>query len=191
MTDTEADKLARDMAKNKLISLCVQNGTKHKYIVPLSSQAKVKMCYDRFKKLSEQDQLAILRREVKLKKALFSEMPSDFVYFKQYNITAKQMYENLLALHMVDPSDHEIITVENIYVASESEGNQDANKQAKRSRAPVEEPLRDFSWPLQEVELVITLQEDGWNLGLVQSYDPQQDSICVQAFATLKNQSNT
>ena len=105
LTDTEADKLARDMAKNKLISLCVQNGTKHKYIAPLSSQAEVKKCYDRIKKLSEQDQLAILRREVKLKKALFSKMPSDFVYFKQYNITAKQMYKNLLALHMVDPSD--------------------------------------------------------------------------------------
>ena len=69
------------------------------------SQAEVKKFYDRIKKLSEQDQLAILRREVKLKKALFSKMPSDFVYFKQYNITAKQMYKNLLALHMVDPSD--------------------------------------------------------------------------------------
>ena len=41
LTDTEADKLARDMAKNKLISLCVQNGTKHKYTAPLSSQAEV------------------------------------------------------------------------------------------------------------------------------------------------------
>ena len=103
LTDTEADKLARDMAKNKL--MCVQNGTKHKYIAPLLSQAEVKKCYVRIKKLIEQDQLAILRREVKLKKALFSEMPSDFVYFKQYNITAKQMYKNLLALHTVDPSD--------------------------------------------------------------------------------------
>ena len=35
-------------------------------------------------------------------------------------------------------------------------------------------------------EFVITLQEDGWNLGLLQSYDPQQDSIYVQALATLK-----
>ena len=127
LTDSEADKLGRDLAKNLLISLCV------------------KKCYDRIKKLSEQDQLAILRREVKLKKALFSEMPSNFVHFKQYNITAKQMYKNLLALHMVDPSDQEIITVEDIYVASESVRNPSANKQAKRSRAPLEEPLRDFS----------------------------------------------
>ena len=164
----------------------MQNGTKHKYIAPLSSQSEVKKCYDRIKKLSEADQLAILRREVRLKKALFSEMPNDFVYFKQYNITAKQMYENLLALHTVDPSDQEVITVEDVYVASESVGTQSANKQAKRSKVPVEEPLRDFNWPLQEEEFVVTLQEDGWNLGSVQSYNQQQDSICVQALITLK-----
>ena len=59
--------------------------------------------------------------------------------------------------------------MEDIYVASESVRNQSDNKQAKRSRAPLEEPLRDFSWPLQEEEFVITLQEDGWNHGSVQS----------------------
>ena len=96
------------------------------------------------------------------------------------------MYENLLALHTVDPSDQEVITVEDVYVASESVGTQSANKQAKRSRVPVEEPLKDFNWPLQEEEFVVTLQEDGWNLGSVQSYNQQQDSICVQALTTLK-----
>merc|ERR1712074_348034 len=55
-----------------------------------------------------------------------------------------------------------------------------------RSKVPVEEPLKDFNWPLQEEEFVVTLQEDGWNLGSVQSYNQQQDSICVQALATLK-----
>ena len=122
LTDAEADKLAREQSKNKLLALCLENGKKHKYIAPLASQADVKKCYDRIKKLSEQDQQSILRREVKFKKALFSEMPSDFVYFKQYNITAKQMYENLLALKTVDPSNQEVITVEDIYVASESAG---------------------------------------------------------------------
>ena len=63
---------------------------------------------------------------------------------------------------------------------------QSANKQAKRSRVPVEEPLEDFNWPLQEEEFVITLQEDGWNLASVQSYNEQQDSISVQALSTLK-----
>ena len=57
-----------------------------------------------------------------------------------------------------------------MHVASESVGTQSASKQAKRSRAPAEEPLNDFSWPLlQEEEFECTLQEDGWNHGSVQS----------------------
>ena len=89
------------------------------------------------------------------------------------------MYENLLALHTVDPSNQEVITVEDIYVASESAGTQSASKPAKRSRAPSGEPLGDFIWPLQEEEL----QEDGCNcnLGSTQSYNQQHDSISVQA----------
>ena len=69
------------------------------------------------------------------------------------------MYENLLALHTVDPSNQEVITVEDIYVASESAGTQSASKPAKRSRALSGEPS-DFIWPLQEEEFVITLH--GW-----------------------------
>ena len=113
-------------------------------------------------------------------------MPSDIVYFKQCNITAKQMYENLLALHTVDPSNQKVITVDNIFVVSESAGTQSASKPAKKSRAPSEEPMGDFVWPLQEEEFVITLQEDGWNLASVQSYNEQHGSIFVQALATLK-----
>ena len=96
------------------------------------------------------------------------------------------MYENLLALHTVDPSNQEVITVDDIYVASEFAGTQSASKPAKRSRAPSEEPMGDFVWPLQEEEFVITLQEDGWNLASVQSYNEQHDRISVQALATLK-----
>ena len=54
------------------------------------------------------------------------------------------MYENLLALHTVDPSNQEVITVDDIYVASESAGTQLASKPAKRTRAPSEEPMGDF-----------------------------------------------
>ena len=96
------------------------------------------------------------------------------------------MYENLLALHTVDPSNQEVITVDDIYVASESAGTQAASKPAKRSRAPSEEPIGDFIWPLQEDEFFITLQKDGWNLASIQSYNEQHDSISVQALSTLK-----
>ena len=87
---------------------------KNKYTAPLSSEADVRKCFNRIKKLSEKDQLSVLRVEVKFKKVMFSEMPSDFVYFKQFNISAKQMYENLLALHAVDPTNQAIIIVEEI-----------------------------------------------------------------------------
>ena len=112
--------------------------------------ADMKKCFDRIKKLSEKDQLSVLRVEVKFKKVMFSEMPSDFVYFKQFNISAKQMYENLLALHAVDPTNQAIITVEDIYVASESAGMQSANKPAKQSRAPPGKPIGDFIWPMEK-----------------------------------------
>ena len=108
LSDAETDKLAREQSKNKLLAQCMENGRKHKYIAPLSSQTDVKKCYERIKKLNEQDQL------FKFKKALFSEMPCDFVYFKQYHISAKLMYDNLLALNTVDPSNQEVITVEDI-----------------------------------------------------------------------------
>ena len=72
------------------------------------------------------------------------------------------MYENLLASNTVDPSNQEVITVEDIYVASESAG-----VQSKRSRETSEKPLGDFIWPLEERDFVITLQEDGWSLGTV------------------------
>ena len=75
--------------------------------------------YARIHKLGEQDQLAVMRLEVKFKKVVFSELPSAFVLFKQYNISAKQMYQNLFALHSVDATHREVISVEDIYAVTE------------------------------------------------------------------------
>ena len=75
--------------------------------------------YNKIQKLNKQDQLLIMRREVKFKKLLFSELPSDYPLFKQYNITAKLMYQNLLALHVVDKSNQASISVEDIYEVTE------------------------------------------------------------------------
>ena len=60
------------------------------------------------------------------------------------------MYENLLALHMVDPINQDVVTVEDVYIASESAGIQSANKPAKRVRAPAEVPQGEFIWPVEE-----------------------------------------
>ena len=41
---------------------------------------------------------------------------------------------------------------------------------------------------MEEEDFVITLQEDGWTLGSVQSYNQQHDHISVQALFTLKTE---
>ena len=65
---------------------------------------------------------------------MFSELPSDFVYFKQYNISSKQMYENLLALHSVDQFNQEVITVEDVYEATDLLDSPAAQSQTKRKQ---------------------------------------------------------
>ena len=127
--------------------------------------------YNKIQKLNEQDQLAIMRREVKLKKAIFSDLPSDFVLFKQLNISAKKMYQFLLSLHAVDANNQESISVEEIYEITDSLTTLSLAGHTKRSRASSQstttpETMADLQWPPQEDEFVITLK-DGWKLGSV------------------------
>ena len=62
----------------------------------------------------------------------FSELLSDFVYFKQCNISSKQMYENLLALHSVDQCNQEFITVDDVYEATNMLDSPTAQSQQKK-----------------------------------------------------------
>jgi hypothetical protein len=107
--------LAREQSKNKLLAQCIENGRKFKYHAPVSSQDDVNLMYGKIKKLSDQDKLALMRKEIKFKKMVFSELPTEFVLFKQYNISAVNMFQNLLALHAVDPANQDSISVEDIY----------------------------------------------------------------------------
>ena len=72
-----------------------------------------------------------MRREIKFKKVVFSELPNDFVLFKQYNISSKQMYQNLLALHSVDASNQEVITVDDIYAITDAMDSLSVGKPTK------------------------------------------------------------
>ena len=85
----------------------------------MSSQADVNKMFTKIQKLSEQDRLSIMRKEVKLKKMMFSQLPADFVLFKQYNLSSSQMYKNLLDLHAVDPANQETVSKADIYVATD------------------------------------------------------------------------
>ena len=63
-----SDILAREQSKMKLLSQCVKNGQQFKYNLPLSSKNDVNMMFAKIQKLSEEDQLTLMRKEVKFKK---------------------------------------------------------------------------------------------------------------------------
>ena len=46
----------------------------------------------------------------------------------------------------------------------------------------------DLTWPPHEDDFVITLDEQGWQLGSVQGYNPESDAIEVQCLETFKTQ---
>jgi len=193
ISDSEADILAREQTKNKALALCMDNGRRFKYNSPVSSQEDVNKMYNKIQKLSEQDQLSIMRREVKFKKLLFSDLPSDFKLFRQHNISAKVMYQNLLQLHAVDESNQEIISVEDIYEITDTLSSLNIGKQKGKSKNPIGpsttsgvNQIADLEWPPHEEEFVITLDEEGWNLGSVQAYIVESDEIEVQPMEPLQ-----
>lgn len=181
----EADLLAKEQSKNKLLSLCLENGRRLGFNAPVSSQNDVYKMYNKIQKLAEPDQLSIMRREIKFKKLLFSELPANYPLFKQYNITAKHMFQNLLALHAVDESNQESVSVEDIYDITESL-TLPVKKQTKKSASIQEPTVADLEWPPQEEEFVITLDEDEWNLGSVQAYLQESDELQVQLLTTMR-----
>ena len=54
----EADLLAKEQSKNKLLSLCLENGRRLGYNAPVSSQDDVNMMFNKIQKFSEKDQLS-------------------------------------------------------------------------------------------------------------------------------------
>ena len=63
--------------------------------------------FAKIQKFSEQDKLSLIRKEIKVKKLIFLELPNDFVLYKQYNISSTKMYQNHLELHVIDSSNQE------------------------------------------------------------------------------------
>ena len=107
--------------------------------------------FAKIQKFSEQDKLSLMRKEIKVKKLLFLELPCDFVLFKHYNIFSTKMYQNLLGLHAVDSANQKTITVEDVYevtnvLASNPslEGTQSSKKSSKPRSAVTEEPFTDL-----------------------------------------------
>ena len=76
--DAEADKLAREQSKNKLLTLCIEYGWKFKCNALVTSLDDVNKLNARIHKHDEQDQLAVMSCEIKFKRVVFSELLSDF-----------------------------------------------------------------------------------------------------------------
>ena len=99
------------------------------------------------------------------------------------------MYQNLLALHSVDNSNQEVISVEDIYEITDSLDKVYFDKQTKKSKTTTQAPdktVADLQWPPQDEEFVVTLNEGGWALGSSQGYNEEQDAILVQSLVSLK-----
>ena len=190
-TDELADTLAREQSKNKLLAQCIENGGKFKN-APVTSQDDVKLMFAKIQKLKEEDKLVLMRKEIKFKKMFFSELPTDFVMFKQFNITASKMFQNLMALHAVDPANQESISVEDIYevtdaLASLPSLHRPKASRKKQSSAQVgQESLADLEWPPQEEEFVVALEADGWRICCVISYDEAHKTITAHQLEPIK-----
>ena len=193
VSDAQADILAREQSKNKQLAQCMENGRKYKYNAPVSSQDDVNMMFAKIQKFSEQDKLALMRKEIKFKKMVFSELPSDFVLFKQYNISATKMYQNLLALHAVDTANQEIISVEDIYEVTDvlaSLPSLDTTHSSKKTTRPPpvasEEPFADLQWPPSDEEFIIALEEQEWCVCSVISFDEASNTIKAHQLQPIK-----
>ena len=91
-------------------------------------------------------------REIKFKKVVFSELPNEFILFKQFNISAKKMYQNLLALHSVDASHQEVIPVEDIYAITNSMDSLSMRKQGKGKRPKDSADSQDQSSTISDLQ---------------------------------------
>ena len=119
-TTPKTDLLVKEESKNKHLSLYLENNKNLGFNAPVSSQEDVKKMFKKIQKLSKEVQLSIMKREIKLKKLLFCELPPDYPLFRQYNIAPNFMFNNLLALHVVEESNQESISVKNIYEITKS-----------------------------------------------------------------------
>lgn len=65
VSDSDADILAREQTKNRALKLCMENvsSTTRQF-----HQEDVNQMFNKIQRLSEQDQLSVMRKEIKLKK---------------------------------------------------------------------------------------------------------------------------
>ena len=139
-----------------------------------------------------------MRREDKFKKMMFSELPPDFVLFKQRNITAAKMFQNLLALHAVDSAHQETISMDDIYKVTDTLATLTAldpiTTKAKRSGKLGQQSdlgaLVDLEWLLCEEEIFIALEEKSWHVCSSISHDETSNTLKAHQLEPIKTRAN-
>ena len=150
------------------------------------------MMFAKIQKLSEEDQLSLMRKEVKFKKMVFSELPADFVLFKQYNISASKMYQNLLALHAVNPANQETVSVEDIYEVTDALAplpSLEPKKRSKKQKKQIQGSdslMANLQWPPSEKEFIISLEEGGWRFCSAIVFNEQSNTIKAHQLEPIK-----
>ena len=125
----------------------------------------------------------LMRKEIKFKKLVFSELPKDFILFKQYNLSSSKMYQNLLALHAVESAHQEDISVEDIYEVAESLASlpalhtQKLKRQSWQPAVEAKEDTADLKWPPTDEDFLVALEEDGWRICSIVSFDNNSNTI--------------
>ena len=146
------------------------------------------MIFAKIQKLSEEDQLSLMRKEVKFKKMVFSELPADFVLFKQYNISASKMYQNLLALHAVNPANQETVSVKDIYEVTDGWPHYLllSPKSVKKTIQGPDSLMAYLEWPPFEEEFIMSLEEGAWRLCSAIVFDEQSKTIKAHQLEPIK-----
>ena len=145
------------------------------------------MIFAKIQKLSEENQLSLMRKEVKFKKMVFSELPADFVLFKQYNISASKMYQNLLALRAVNPANQVVIYEVTDALASLPflEPKKRSKKQKKQMQGS-DSLMADFEWPPSKEEFIIFQEEKCWRLCSAIVFNEQSNTIKAHQLEPIK-----
>lgn len=145
------------------------------------------MMFAKIQKLSEEDQLSLMRKEVKFRKMVFQELPADFVLFKQNNISASKMYQNQLALHAVNPANQvDIYEVTDALASLPSLEPKKRSKKQKKQIQGSDSLMADLEWPPSEEEFIIFLEEKGWRLCSAIVFDEQSNTIKAHQLEPIK-----
>ena len=108
--------------------------------------------------------------KIKLKEIMFSELLNDFTSSNTISIPNK-----CIKICRHDYSWRCLSSNWFYLMDSPAEQSQIRRKRSAAHTSVI--PELHLQWPLQGEKFIITLEEDGWNLGLVQSYNQEQNII--------------